>query len=184
MHISYDFLVEANRNSCEKNSKKSPKLFHYDFTVNFFKQKRPECPFKSAIIAGLGPGPSVFGFPDLLNPIYALGLAIIAGLDPGSPVREFLSFFDPIHSPKYTGSTTALADLSPVFCSYAVKRFVFDTFVTSYLFVLVSLCDNLCVLFPNESYYCTQKFFFFEPCIYNISLRVIKNLSLLLFVYQ
>ena len=29
-----------------KNSKKLPKLFHYGITVKFFKQKRPECPFK------------------------------------------------------------------------------------------------------------------------------------------
>ena len=29
-----------------KTSKKLPKLFHYGFAINFFKQKRPECPFK------------------------------------------------------------------------------------------------------------------------------------------
>ena len=28
-----------------KNSKKLPKLYYYGFTVKFFKQKRPECPF-------------------------------------------------------------------------------------------------------------------------------------------
>ena len=32
-----------------KNSKKLPKLFHYGFTINFVKQKRPECPFNLTI---------------------------------------------------------------------------------------------------------------------------------------
>ena len=50
---------------------------------------------------------------------------------------------------KYTGSPAALADLDAVFCSYAVKRFVFDTPVTLYLsVVLVFLYDNLCSLSP------------------------------------
>ena len=115
---------------------------------------------KSAVIAGLGPVPPVSGSPDLLNHVHALGSTIIAGLGPGPPAHDFLPFLDPIHSPKYTGST-ALADLSPVFCSYALKRFVFDTSVTSYLsVVLVSLCDNLCIIFPSESYCCAQEFLF------------------------
>ena len=50
---------------------------------------------------------------------------------------------------KYTGSPAALADLDAVFCSYAVKRFVFDTPVTLYLpVVLVFLYDNLCSVSP------------------------------------
>ena len=116
---------------------------------------------KSAIIAGLGPGPPVSRSPDLLNPVFALGSATVAGLGPGPPAHEFLPFLGPIHSPKYTGSSTALADLRLVLCSYAVKHFVFDTSVTSYLYVvLLSLCDNLCALFSNESYCCSQEFLF------------------------
>ena len=87
----------------------------------------------------------------------------------------------------YTGSPTTLADLSPVLCSYALKRFMFDTPVTSYLsVVLVSLCDNLCVLFPNKSYYRAQEFLFmnYVTSTYNMLLRVVKILSLLLFVYH
>ena len=147
--------------------------------------RNPVYTLKSAISAGLGPGPPVSGSTDLLNPVYAFGSAIIAGLGPGSPAHEFLPFLDPIHSPKYTGSPTTLADLGAVLCSYAVKRFVFDTSVTSYLsVVLVYLCDNLCVLFPNESYSCAQEFLFMNSVTstYNILLRVVKILSLLLFV--
>ena len=33
----------------QNNSKKLPNLFHYGFTVKFFKQKRPESPFKSTV---------------------------------------------------------------------------------------------------------------------------------------
>ena len=142
---------------------------------------------KSAIIARLGPGLPVSRSPDLLNPVYALGSATIAGLSPGPPAYEFLPFFDSMYSPKYTGSPTTLVDLSPVFCSYAVKRLGFDASVTSYLsVVLFSLCDNVCVLFPNESYCCAQEFLFMN-CVtmtYNMLLHVIKILSLLLFVYH
>ena len=114
---------------------------------------------KSAVLAGLGP--SVPRCLDLLNPVYAIWSATIAGLGPGPPAHEFLPFLDFILSPKYTGSPTALADLSPVLCSYALKRFVFDTSVTSYFSaVLVSLCDNGCVLFTNKSYCCAQEFLF------------------------
>ena len=40
------FLGRKESKLVQKNSKKLPKSFHYDFTVKFFKQKRPECLFK------------------------------------------------------------------------------------------------------------------------------------------
>ena len=40
------FLGRRESKLVRKNSKKLPKLFHYGFAENFFKQKRPECPFK------------------------------------------------------------------------------------------------------------------------------------------
>ena len=143
--------------------------------------------FGSAVVASLGPGPPVPGCLDFPNLVYALGSATIAGLGPGPPAHEFLPFLDPIHSPKYNGSPTTLTDLNPVICSYAVKRFVFDTSVTLFLsVVLVSLSDNLCVLFSNEFYSCAQEFLFmnYVTSTYNILLRVVKILSLLLFVYH
>ena len=123
--------------------------------------RNPVYALKSAIIAGLGPGSPVSTSPDLLNPVYALRLVTIVGLGPGSSAREFLPFLDPIHSPKCTGSPPALADLNPVLCSYAVKRFEFDTSVTSYFsVVLISLCGSLFVRFPNDTCCCAQEFFF------------------------
>ena len=44
------FLGRRESKLVQKNSKKLPKLFQYGFTVNFFKQKRPECPFKIAYL--------------------------------------------------------------------------------------------------------------------------------------
>ena len=79
---------------------------------------------KSAVVAGLGPGPPVSGSLDLWTPVYALESAVIAGLGPGPPAHEFLPFLDPIHSPNYARSPTALANMNPVLCSYAVKRLV------------------------------------------------------------
>ena len=43
------FLSRRESKLVRKNSKKLPKLFHQSFTVKFFKQKRPECPFKQYI---------------------------------------------------------------------------------------------------------------------------------------
>ena len=40
------FLCRRESKLVRKNSKKLPKLFHYGFAAKFFKQKRPECPFK------------------------------------------------------------------------------------------------------------------------------------------
>ena len=107
-------------------------------------------------------------------------------MGPGPPAHEFLPFLDPIHSHKYTGSPTTLADLGAVLCSYAVKRFVFDTSVTSYFSaVLVTPCDNFCVLFPNESYCCAQELLFisYVTSTYYMLLRVVEFLSLLLLGY-
>ena len=123
----------------------------------------------------------------LCNPIYALKSAAVAGLGPGSSAHGFLPFLDLIHSPKYTRSSTAFADLCLVLCSYVVKRFVFYASVILYLFVaIVSLCDNLCVLFLNESYCCAQEFFFVNCVTSNNNMlqNVVKFLSLLLLTYH
>ena len=81
----------------------------------------PDFDVKLAVVAGLGPAPPVLGCLDWWNSVYALGLAVIAGLSPSPPAHEFLPFLDPIHSPNYSWSPTALANLSPVLCPYAVN---------------------------------------------------------------
>ena len=160
---------------------------------------------KSAIIAGLGPSPLVpdswacvilFTFlsqlllldlaPVLQFPgpwicgilFMPLGLLSLLVWVPSPPAHRFLPFLDPIHSPKYTGSPSALADLSPVLCSYAVKCLIFDALVIYLSVVLVSVCDNLCVFFFNEPY-CYAQEFLFVTCVtstYNMLLRVVKFL--------
>ena len=40
-------LGQTQSKLVRKNSKKLPKFFHCGFTVKFFKQRGPECPFKS-----------------------------------------------------------------------------------------------------------------------------------------
>ena len=42
----FRFLCRRESKLVQKNCKKLPKLFHYGFTVKFFRRKRPECPFK------------------------------------------------------------------------------------------------------------------------------------------
>ena len=44
----------------------------------------------------------------------------VSGYAP-APAHEFLPFLDPIHSPNYAWSPTALVNLSPVLCPYAVN---------------------------------------------------------------
>ena len=83
----------------------------------------PVYALKSAVVAGLGPGPPVPGsLLGLCNSVYAFGSAVVSGLGPGPPAHEFLPFLDPIHSPNYAWSLLLLSlILSPVLCPYAVN---------------------------------------------------------------
>ena len=52
--------------------------------------------------------------------------AVVAGLFPGPSAHEFLPFLDPIHSPNYAWSTTALANFESSSLPLCRKRLVLD----------------------------------------------------------
>ena len=67
------FLGRRESKLVRKNSKKLPKLFHYGFEEKNFKQKRPECPFKSDACKAIKCAPTTVE-PSLFHDLYFFSL--------------------------------------------------------------------------------------------------------------